>query len=280
LRKQKNDYQSAKKLAIKLLELYQRCDSPIHDLDARVKIIFTLAFILAISLTPSGAWPAFVLFFSLVVSLNLLSRVGIGFVQKRAVLAIPFVLSAIPLIFLGPAPIISFHFSDVLTIPISPTGFVRFISIAIKAWISVQMAVLLTASTPFMELLTGFRQLRVPAIFISIIELMWRYLFLMIDEVGKLIRARNSRSSKIPGKRNSGGSIVWRATVTGGMAGSLFLRSIERSERVYAAMLSRGYTGKPHEIISGRFDKIEWVITLTSLFVLFCLYLIGLFFGA
>ncbi|MEI8132188.1 MAG: cobalt ECF transporter T component CbiQ [Leptolinea sp.] len=263
-----------------MLELYQRCDSPIHELDARVKIIFTLAFILAISLTPSGAWPAFVLFFSVVVSINLLSRVSIGFVQKRAALAIPFVLSAIPLIFLGPTPIISFPISDMLIIPISPSGFVRFISIAIKAWISVQMAVLLTASTPFMELLAGFRQLRVPAVFISIIELMWRYLFLMIEEVSRLIRARNSRSSKIIGNQNTGGSIMWRATVTGGMAGSLFLRSIERSDRVYAAMLSRGYTGEPHKIISGRFDKREWVITLTALFVLFCLFLTGLFYGA
>jgi len=40
----------------------------------------------------------------------------------------------------------------------------------------------------------------------------------------------------------------WRARVTGGMAGSLLLRSMERSERVYNAMLSRGYNGDLPEI--------------------------------
>jgi cobalt/nickel transport system permease protein len=29
------------------------------------------------------------------------------------------------------------------------------------------------------------------------------------------------------------------------MAGSLFLRSLERSERVHSAMLARGYNGQP-----------------------------------
>ena len=254
--------------------------SLIHKLDARVKIIFTLAFILALTLTPSGAWPAYILFFSIALSFTLLSSMSIGFVLKRAMLVIPFVLSALPLIIFGPPPIISYSLGAMLNIPISPSGFIRFVSIAIRTWVSVQMAILLTATTPFAEILSGFRQLRIPGIFISIIELMWRYHFLMLDEVGRLVRARNSRSSTLPGNRNSGGSVVWRATVTGGMAGSLFLRSIERSERVYAAMLSRGYMGEPCNTSSPRFSKNDWVITLTSLAFLFGVFLTGLIFGA
>jgi cobalt/nickel transport system permease protein len=53
-----------------------------------------------------------------------------------------------------------------------------------------------------------------------------------------MMRARTSRSTQIGKPYHSGGSVLWRAQVTGNMAGSLFLRSIERSERVYAAMLS------------------------------------------
>lgn len=263
-----------------MLELYRYAESPVHELDARVKIIFTLAFILFLAVLPSGAWPGYILFFSLALSVTFLSQLSIGLVQKRAMLAIPFVLSAIPLIFLGPPPIISYSLRDILVIPISTTGSVRFVSIAVKAWVSVQMAVLLAATTPFTELLSGFRQLHIPGIFISIIELMWRYLFLMVDEVGRLLRARDSRSSRFPGKRNYRGSVIWRATVTGGMAGSLFLRSIERSERVHAAMLSRGYTGEPPEIVFTRLGQSEWMITITSLFVLLGIFLTGLFFGA
>lgn len=204
-----------------MLQLYQHRSSPIHELDARVKIIFTLAFILSISITLSGAWPAFILFFAISFSVTLLSRLGIGFVQKRALLALPFVLSAFPLLFLGPAPIYFHPIGDYLIIPISASGFVRFVSIALKAWLSVQMAVLLAATTPFSELLSGFRQLHIPGIFISIIVMMWRYLFLMVDEVGRLIRARTSRSSRLSESHHSGGSVIWRAQVTGGMAGSL-----------------------------------------------------------
>jgi cobalt/nickel transport system permease protein len=51
----------------------------------------------------------------------------------------------------------------------------------------------------------------------------------------------------------SGGSLLWRAQVTGNMVGQLFLRSYDRSERVYQAMLARGFDGRflaanPHQM--------------------------------
>ena len=57
------------------------------------------------------------------------------------------------------------------------------------------------------------------------------------------MRARESRSAALPGRR-AGGSLAWRARVLGSMVGSLFVRSLDRSERVYAAMQSRGYAGE------------------------------------
>jgi cobalt/nickel transport system permease protein len=57
-----------------------------------------------------------------------------------------------------------------------------------------------------------------------------------------MTRARAARSGAPGGK--GGGSVLWRTQVTGGMAGSLFLRSIERSERIYDAMVARGYDGE------------------------------------
>jgi cobalt/nickel transport system permease protein len=80
---------------------------------------------------------------------------------------------------------------------------------------------------------------------VAILGLMWRYLFVMADEALRLMRARQARSGHpaTPGAR-MGGSIAWRARVTGGMAGNLFLRSFERADRIYAAMASRGYDGE------------------------------------
>ncbi len=73
---------------------------------------------------------------------------------------------------------------------------------------------------------------------------MYRYIFVIAEEALRLMRARDSRSAGVEG-RKSGGTAWWRAGILGSMVGSLFLRSYERSERVYAAMQARGYDGEP-----------------------------------
>lgn len=163
---------------------------------------------------------------------------------KRALPALPFVLAALPLIFTGRAPMIPVFVFHGISLGYSPEGLGRFAGIAIKSWMSVQAAVLLTATTRFPDLLWALQQLRAPKLFVSMIGLMWRYLFVISDEAVRMMRARSSRSSALPDFHHGGGTVYWRARVTGGMIGSLFLRALERSDRVYAAMLSRGYTGE------------------------------------
>jgi cobalt/nickel transport system permease protein len=228
-----------------LQELYRSRDSILHAMDARVKLLITLAFIFSVSLSPHGAWPAYILFFSLALAMAQLSRLGLSLVYRRSLLALPFLLAALPLVFTGPAPRYALIDTPTLSILYSPAGVERFFSIAVKSWISVQAAVLLAATTPFTDLLSALRQLGVPRLLVSVTGLMWRYLFVMFDEVQRMLRARSSRSAAPAGVTGTGGSLLWRAHVTGGMAGSLFLRSLERSDRVYAAMLSRGYSGEP-----------------------------------
>lgn len=227
-----------------LQNLYTNRLSRIHQLDARLKLLFTLAFILFLNLTLHQAWGSYLLFWSLIITLVLLSRLSPAVVMKRALICLPFVLAAFPLVFAGPPPRVPIFLPRGIMIHYSPEGLGRFISIAVKSWISVQAAVLLTATTDIPDLLTSLQQLKVPPVFTAIISLMWRYLFVIVDEVRRLLRARNSRSAAGCGKKHGGGSIFWRARTTGGMAGCLFLRSLERSDRVYAAMLSRGYTGE------------------------------------
>ncbi|GAP14334.1 cobalt ABC transporter, permease protein CbiQ [Longilinea arvoryzae] len=260
-------------------ELYEPNRSSIHQLDARVKVIFTLALIIALNLTPPGAWPAYILFLTLTLSLAVYSRLGVQFVLKRALLAAPFALAAIPLIFTGPAPVVPWSITPDLRILYSPAGGVRFASIAIKSWISVQAAVLLAATTRFPDLLAALQQLRVPKIFVAIIGLMWRYLFIIVEEVNRTLRARRSRSANAPMPHRSGGPLLWRARVTGNMAGSLFLRSIERSDRVYAAMLSRGYNGELPPAEARTLSARDRALLLTGIFGLMILWLLGLLTG-
>jgi cobalt/nickel transport system permease protein len=71
---------------------------------------------------------------------------------------------------------------------------------------------------------------------------MYRYIFVIGEEARRLMRARECRSA-VAGE-SSGGAVRWRARVLGNMVGSLFLRSYERAERIYDAMISRGYDGE------------------------------------
>ena len=77
---------------------------------------------------------------------------------------------------------------------------------------------------------------------VSIVAFMYRYVFVLVDEAQRLLRARAARSAGVGA--GTGGTIAWRARVSGGMAGSLFLRTYERSERIYLAMLARGFDGE------------------------------------
>jgi cobalt/nickel transport system permease protein len=231
---------------VNFLDPYRPRPSLIHGLDARVKLALALAFILTTALVPPGAWPVYILLLALVLSVELLSELGVASVLKRAMLALPFVLAALPvLVTTKGAPLAVIPLGP-WTLAISGPGLAKFLSIVAKSWLSVQMAIVLAASTPFPDLLLAMRALRVPRLLVAIFGLMWRYLFVLVDEALRLMRARTARSGTSPAAapgQKVGGSVAWRARVTGGMAGNLFLRSFERADRIYAAMLARGYDG-------------------------------------
>ena len=249
---------------------YHETESFLHRLDPRVKVVVTVAFILSNALLPDGAWIAFGFSWLFLLLANALSSLGIGFTFKRSLVALPFALIVITILFSMPGqPLTSFHFL-MWNFTITDTGLLRFVSILIRSWLSVQMAILLVATARFPDLIHALEHLRVPAILTTIIAFLYRYLFVLADEVFRLMRARESRSAATPGQR-SGRSIAWRAGIAGHMAGQLFLRSYERSDRVYNAMLARGYAGhletiNPHEL--RRRDYLTAALALLAILIL------------
>jgi cobalt/nickel transport system permease protein len=259
---------------INAFDHYHFHDSLIHRLDPRVKVIVTVAFILSNAVLPDGSWLAFALAWLVLLIANDLSGLGLGFTLKRSVIILPFVLVAVTAIFspLG-RPLAEWNLGFITLIP-TDFGVVRFFSILIRSWLSVQMAVLLVASTQFPDLIHALEHLRLPRVLTTIIAFLYRYLFVLTDEALRLMRAREARSAGLPGRRR-GGKLSWRARVTGNMAGQLFLRSFERSDRIYNAMLSRGYTGhirtlNPHTLI-----RRDWLVIILSFFILLFIQLFG-----
>ena len=259
------------------LDPYRDRQSVIHALDPRVKLVFTLAFILTMALLPIGAWPVYVLMLALSLSITVLSELGLRYVLKRSLLAIPFVLAAVPLLFTVPGlPLLTISIGS-LSVTITSTGLERLLSILFKSSVSVQVAIVFAAATTFPDMLLAMRAVRVPRLMVSLFGLMWRYMFVMVDEAIRLLRARASRSGAIEG-RKSGGSIAWRARVTGGMAGNLFIRSLDRGDRIYAAMAARGYDGEIRAFPLPPLTSANWITTLCSLGLLAVLWLIAMLF--
>jgi cobalt/nickel transport system permease protein len=261
---------------VHFLDPYKPRASLIHAFDPRVKLVLALAFILAVALTPIGAWPVYMLLFAVILSVVMLSELGVGYVLKRSALALPFVLAAVPILFTAQGV-------PLLTVPVGPwtltitvEGVQRFVTILLKSWLSIQMAIVLAASTPFPQLLVAMRAVRMPRLIVAIVGLMWRYLFVMVDEVLRLLRARTARSGDLglPGVR-IGGSLAWRARVTGGMAGNLLVRSFDRGERIYAAMAARGYDGEVRAFPLPPIPMGQRLILGVGLAVLLLLILLG-----
>ena len=261
---------------VHFLDPHRPLASPIHLLDARVKVVLTLAFIVTCSLTPTGTWPVYMVLMGILVSVEILSGLGVMYVLRRSALALPFVLAAFPVMFTTEGhSIAAFHIGATRWVA-TAEGVVRFVSIVIKSWLSVQAALMLAATTAFPALLVALRALHIPRLLVALFGLMWRYLFVLVDEATRLIRARASRSGQAAGSGlRPGGTLGWRARVTGGMAGNLLLRSFERSERIYAAMVSRGYDGETRSLPPSPIAISAWATLAAGLAVLFLLVVAG-----
>ena len=225
-----------------LLDRYREGNSFLHRADARIKLVITLGFIVAMTSIPAGAWYGFGVMIALVWTTAVFSGVGLRRIFLRSLIAVPFILIAVPSVFLRPGDILAEWDMGWWVMTVTEEGLVFFASVLLKSWTSVTAAALLTAVTRPLQLLESLAALRVPALLVAVVSLMYRYLFVLVDEVQRMLRARAARSAALDGK--AGGPLVWRAKAAGGMAGALLIRSLDRSERIYLAMLSRGYDGK------------------------------------
>jgi cobalt/nickel transport system permease protein len=241
-----------------LADQYRPGHGWLHRLDARIKVLISLGFILTASLLPAGSWLSLVGLFLLALGVAWTSGLGPGFALRRSLIALPFALAALTLPFTTPGePVLEW---PALGLAISAPGLIRAAALLLRAWLAVQAAVLLVATTRFRELLWALEALHVPALLVALLGLTYRYVFVLADEVLHMLQARRSRSGD-----GRGPGVLWQARAVGGMVGALFLRALERSQRVHAAMLSRGYDGRTRLLRSPRLAPAD-TLALTLAF--------------
>lgn len=218
----------------------------LHRCDARVKIAFLLAFLITTALLPFGAWVVYLLLAGILAVIFLISELPFKPLFKNSlILEFPILLVLIPQIFLRKGEMMEINIFSKFGFPVSLEGINNVANLMVRSWFSLQLTVLVSAVTSFEDMLAGLRACGLPRLLVEILALMWRYLFIMLDEVERMQRARTARSAMASGgRRKIGGTLFWRASVTGSMVGSLLLRSMKRSQCVHQAMLSRGYDGE------------------------------------
>ncbi len=221
------------------MDEFARLRSPLHAMDPRAK---ALAFFLFIFITVTLTKP--VLLFTAVVFwivMLLVAKIPVSYVLRRITWILPFAGFLIILFpFITPGdPVWS---GQVGFFRISPTaqGLSKALMLLLRVAASVLAIITLMSTTRFNNLIKAMADLRLPTVILHMVEFTIRYIFVAIDELKRMRRARKARGF-VTGKN------IWHAHTFRTLAqivGVMFIRSYERGDRVYLAMLSRGFTGK------------------------------------
>jgi cobalt/nickel transport system permease protein len=213
--------------------LYRPGTSIVHRLAPPVKVAATLAFVVAVVATPRTAFWAFGVHALLVVAVARLANVPLPVLARRLTVELPFVAFAVFLPLIGEAPR-----TEVpgLGLSLSEPGLWAAWNILAKGSLGVAATILLASTTSIAELLYGLDRLHVPRAFTAIAGFMVRYAEVITGEARRMRIARLSRGHDP--------RWLWQGRALAATAGTLFIRSFERGERIHVAMLARGFTGE------------------------------------
>ena len=210
--------------------LYVHGHSPVHLVAPECKLAAQLLLVLIVVATPREAFWAFGVYALMVMALVALARIPPGFVLKRMIIEVPFVLFAFLMPFLGGG-----ERTQVFGLSLSIAGLWGAWNILAKATLGIAISIVVAATTTMPEFVRGFERLHLPKVLVSTSSFMVRYFDVIADEMRRMKVARESRGYDP--------KWIWQAKAVAVSAGALFIRAYERGESVYLSMLSRGYDG-------------------------------------
>ena len=208
-----------------------RTQGLLQELDPGVKIVTLVLFIVVVSLVQS--LPILAGVFVLVLAFALLSKVPPGVFLKRILVFIPIftALIAIPALFITPGdPLVTSAGKVIITEQGARTASL----LVLRVTDSLSFGILFILTTRWANILAALRWFRVPAIFVTILGMTYRYIFLLLHSANSMFLARRSRTL---GSLSGGENRRW----LGQALATTLVKSHHLSEEVYLAMLSRGY---------------------------------------
>ena len=226
------------------LDRYAYLESFVHKLDPRMKLIAFFLLLLSIVLHDVLYPRLFIIYAAMISVLLFISRIPLSFILRKArSISLISVLIALPLpFFTAGEKLFSVSLPGGFALSISRPGMVLFLNVLGKSFLSILLLILLFNSTKFPDLMKAFEKLKVPAVMVLIVNFFYRYIFVLIDDMERMLVAMKSRGPRM-------GKFALFKTL-GAILGNLFLRSFERAERVYMAMQARNFNGKMHTLQS------------------------------
>jgi cobalt/nickel transport system permease protein len=244
------------------IDQFAHGDTFVHRLDARAKLVAVLAYSAVVVsfdrysvsvLVPLAIAPLAMLWFG---------RVPMAFALRRVLAMSPFVLM---LCLASPWYDSSRHLVEIGSRRFEISGGVlTAVSIAMKFVLGLLALTAMACVTPFALLLEAMRRLHVPRLLAMQLGFVYRYVFVLSDEAMRIRRGRDFRgAANAPALR--------RLAAVGGIVGALFVRTLERSDRIHAAMNARGYRGEPHSLSQLKFTRRDAVfLELCAGYLLAC----------
>lgn len=240
-------------IGVKHLDELSRQKNLINDMHPLVKLILTLGYICVlasfdryeiISILPLLLYPMIVI---------IICDVPLGYLIKRVLVVEPFIIVAgilNPFFDKNIIEIGGFEFSS---------GWLTFISLIIKSTLMVTAGLLLVATTGIDDIASALRLMKIPSIFVLLFLLTYRYIFVLIDEASRLLKAYALRA---PGQKGV------KIKVWGSMVGQLLIRTYNRAQTIYQSMILKGYNGKYNIAVGKHFKLVDglYFVAWVSLF--------------
>jgi len=221
-----------------MLDHFAAGRTPVHRLDPVAKTLGALVLILATVLVRRNHLLPFVPIAAALVLYFAIGRIPAWYAVKRALIVSPFVLAVVVLFpFLEPGRCLWAVHVGPWVLSVSDAGLARAVHLGSAFVLCVLISLGLLATTPFHGVLSALARLRVPRVFVVQLAFLYRYLWVLLDELMRMRRARAARD---------GGLGPWslRFRSHAGVVGVLFLRTYDRAERIYWAMAARGFDGR------------------------------------
>lgn len=205
-----------------------------HRWPPLAKLLAALVMILAATCIPISQGPLVGLIACAIFFAHTLARIPLSYVARRMLFFLP------PLFFMA------------ISLPLSQSGqkgWLLFVTILVRGTLSFSTALWLVNVMPFDQLLATLRRLRVPDVLLAILSLMYRFLFVLWDELDRMRTARSARLFRKPSLWTT-----WRSAAH--LVGRLLIRALDRADRIHGAMLARGWDGRSRWIDPRRGDRL------------------------